>query len=195
MCFNSHIVISTGYQRSKQLSRVRGLYEAMKIEAPHICVAIPEMNQSVLPKRTLTDEIKYRPALGNLMKGVNFINKSVGFCVLKLKFPVHFINSASLICDVRGQKLLDASKTLISEELRSIGEVIGANRIAFEIIDSSALVLGSGDFIGFLKMKIRLMKHCGWAVYTIFEDDVNMYNCDEKTMAAFILETFSKIKM
>lgn len=184
-----------GYQRSKQLSRLWGLYEAMKIEAPDICVALPEMNRSVLPKRTLADEIKYHPALANLMKGVNFINKSVGLCVLELKFPVPFINFASLIFNARGPKMQEISKNFVSKELRSIGEVVGANRIAFEIIDSHSLVLGSEDFIGILKMKIRLMKQCGWAVYTIFEDDVNMFNCDEKTMAAFILETLSKIKM
>lgn len=139
--------------------------------------------------------MKHRPALANLMRGVNFINKSVGLSVLKLQFPIPFINYASLIYDAKGLKIQDTPKNFLAEELMSIREGIGVDRVAFEIIDSHSLILGSKNFVGILKMKIRLMNHCGWAVYTIFENDMNMFNCDEKTMAAFILETLSKVKL
>lgn len=172
-----------------------GLYEAMKIEAPEIFVPLPETYTSVVPKRTLSDEMLYRPALANLMKGVNFINKSVGLYVLELKFPISFINYASLIYDARELKMQNTAKNFVSEKLTSIRKVVGANRVAFEIIDSHSSIFGSVDLIGILKMKLRLMKQCGWAVYTIIEDDINRFNCDEKTMAAFILDTLSKIKM
>lgn len=186
---------STGFQRSKQLSRLLGLYEAIKIECPEICVSLPAPHPSVLPKRTLADEIKYRPALGRLMKGVNFINKSVGLNVLEFKFPVPFINYASLIYDTRGLQIQNISKNFVSEELARVSTVVGANRVALEIIDSHSLLFGSLDFIGILKMKLRLMNQCGWIVYTIFEDDMSKFNCDEKTMAAVILDTLSKLKM
>lgn len=172
-----------------------GLHEAVKIEAPEISVALPQTCAGVVPKRTLSDELHHRPALANLMRGVSYINKSVGSCVLELKFPIPVINYASLIYDPRGMKVENYSKNFVSLELKRIRETIGAERVAFEIIDSHLLILGNMELIGILKMKLRLMRKCRWKVYTVFEDDVNKFNCDEKTMAAFILDTLSNINM
>lgn len=188
-------VIFTGYQRSKHLSRLFGLHEAIKVEAPEISVLLPEFYASGVPKRTLSDELLYRPALANLMKGVNFINKSVGLHVLEIKFPIPFINYASLIYDPRGLKMDNLSQTFVSNKLTSISKIVGSKKIAFEVIDSHSLITGTRDLIGILRMKLRLMNQCGWTVHSIFEDDLSRLNCDEKTMAAFIIDTLSKIKI
>ncbi|KAG0709963.1 FAST kinase domain-containing protein 5, mitochondrial [Chionoecetes opilio] len=65
-----------GYQRSKQLSRLMALHQAVKIEVPEMNIILPETYINDVPKRTLSDEMRHRPALANLMNGANFINKS-----------------------------------------------------------------------------------------------------------------------
>ena len=184
-----------GYQRSKQLSRLLALHQAVKIESPEINVSLPEIHVYDLPKRTLSDEMLHRPALAHLIRGANFINKSVGSSVLELKFPIPFINYASLVFDSRGLKNQSDNKNIVLHQLTNCKEIIGAKRIAIEIIDSQSLLIGSMDVIGIMKMKLRLMSQCGWVVQKLYEDEINRFNSDEHTMGALVLDILSKLKM
>ncbi|XP_045132654.1 uncharacterized protein LOC123516932 [Portunus trituberculatus] len=184
-----------GYQRSKQLSRLMALHQAIKIEVPEINVAIPETHMNDLPKRTLSDEMLYRPALAHLMKGANYINKSVGASVLELKFPILFINYASLVFYPQRLKDPNNSGNFVWNQLKHCKEIIGQKRVAFEIIDSQSMLDGSMDVIGIVKMKLRLMSQCGWIVHKLHEDDISRFSSDEHTMGAFILDTLAKCKL
>lgn len=184
-----------GYQRSKQLSRLLALHQAVKIEAPKINVASLETHVNDLPKRTLSDEMLYRPTFAHLMKGANFINKSVGSSVLELKFPIPFINYASLVFDPQGLKNQSVSGNSVLYQLTNCKKIIGAKKVAIEIIDSQSLLIGSMNIIGIVNMKLRLMNQCGWIVQKLYEDDVNRFNNDEQTMGALILDFLCKLKI
>uniref|UniRef100_A0A0P4WWU1 FAST kinase leucine-rich domain-containing protein n=1 Tax=Scylla olivacea TaxID=85551 RepID=A0A0P4WWU1_SCYOL len=184
-----------GYQRSKQLSRLMALHQAVKIEVPEVNVAIPETHMNDLPKRTLSDEMLYRPALAHLMKGAIYINKSVGTSVLELKFPILFINHANLVFYPQRLNNLNDNGNFVLNQLTNCKAIIGEKRVAIEILDSKSLLNGSMDVIGIVKMKLRLMSQCGWVVHKLHENDISRFSSDEHTMGAFILDTLSKFKM
>ncbi|KAK3887787.1 hypothetical protein Pcinc_008115 [Petrolisthes cinctipes] len=81
-----------GFQRSKPLSRILMLHEIIKVEQPELCVDIPVVSKKDMPTRTITDELRYRPALATLMEGATVLNDELGSPVFKLTFPVPHFN-------------------------------------------------------------------------------------------------------
>lgn len=183
------------------MSRLLMLNECLRVEVPELTVAVPDISWSNLPIRTFTDEIHHRPALAALMEGAKFINQEVGVSVLKLKFPIAYINYASVVFDssvLTGEyciKQSDSSckQSHILQQLLDLKENFNEEDVALELMDSHSTLSGTSQPIGIMKLKMRLMNQCGWEVRRIHQEDLDSCQNDMQAVAALILEKLTKV--
>ncbi|KAG7158607.1 FAST kinase domain-containing protein 5, mitochondrial-like [Homarus americanus] len=188
------------YQKSKQLSRLLTLNECLKVELPELTVALPDISKSNLPTRTLVDEVQHRPALATLLKGAKFINEIVGAPVLKLKFPIAYINYASLVYDASELKgnncnslpSSTSQRDHVIQQLSAVKDNTSKQQISIELIDSQS-TLSTSQPIGMVKLKIQLMNKSGWEVRKIYSGDVETCSNDEQAIGALILDELTKV--
>ncbi|KAK4292614.1 hypothetical protein Pmani_034635 [Petrolisthes manimaculis] len=192
-----------GFQRSKPLSRLLMLHEIIKVEQPELYVDIPVVSKKNMPTRTITDELRYRPALATLMEGATVLNDELGSPVFKLTFPVPHFNYVSLVVSVGAlQELKNSnidfvSNSHISKQLSLLLEKHGGNQIAIELLDSNTTLLNTvrPHFVGMVDMKIRIMKKSGWVMKQISEEDIFKCENDAQAVAALILDVLDKTSL
>ncbi|XP_066964556.1 uncharacterized protein [Macrobrachium rosenbergii] len=184
-----------GHQRSKQLSRLVTLYESLKIEAPELNIGKPQLSQGDLPMRTLSDEIQHRPGLSKVMEGARCINEILGANVLKLKFLIPSINYANLIVDFDNLKSVETLSSCGSlvERNHILGQLLAvkdrtSNLIAIELLEPQFLIKPSLEPTGFIRLKLRLLRHSGWDVKILSHRELEECGDDTRAIAALVLD-------
>lgn len=188
--------IDTGHQKSKQLSRLLILHECLKTEVPTLRMEPPAVEKFEIPSRTLADEIQYRPHIKKLSEGAKWINSVVGRTVLRLQFPIPYINYASLTTDFNQLKSEDSDSGTyedtqqihIFQQLSKIRDIQDNKNIVVEVLDLPSLLNGTSDPVGLFRLKFRLLEQLGWDIRYITSLEVESCGDDVQGLGALLLE-------
>ncbi|XP_063586678.1 uncharacterized protein LOC134764089 [Penaeus indicus] len=185
-----------GHQKSKQLSRLLILHECLKTEVPTLRMEPPVVEKFEIPSRTLADELQHRPHIKKLSEGAKWINSVVGRTVLKLQFPIPYINYASLTTDFKQLKgedsesgtYEDTQQIHIFQQLSKIRDVQDNKNIVVEVLDLPSLLKGTSEPVGLLRLKIRLLEQLGWDIRYITSLEVESCGDDIQGLGALLLD-------
>ncbi|XP_037777618.1 uncharacterized protein LOC119574460 [Penaeus monodon] len=185
-----------GHQKSKQLSRLLILHECLKTEVPTLRMEPPAVEKFEIPSRTLADEIQYRPHIKKLSEGAKWINSVVGRTVLRLQFPIPYINYASLTTDFNQLKSEDSDSGTyedtqqihIFQQLSKIRDIQDNKNIVVEVLDLPSLLNGTSDPVGLFRLKFRLLEQLGWDIRYITSLEVESCGDDVQGLGALLLE-------
>lgn len=156
----------------------------------------PVVGKFEIPSRTLADEIQHRPHIRELSEGAKWINSVVGGTVLKLQFPIPYINYASLITDFNQLKDEDSESGTykntqqihIFQQLSKIRDVQDNKNIAVEVLDLPSLVNGTSEPVGLFRLKLRLLEQLGWDIRYITSLEVESCGDDVQGLGALLLD-------
>ncbi|XP_047474432.1 uncharacterized protein LOC125028887 [Penaeus chinensis] len=185
-----------GHQRSKQLSRLLILHECLKTEVPTLRMEPPVVEKFEIPSRTLADEFQHRPHIKKLSEGAKWINSIVGRTVLKLQFPIPYINYASLTTDfsqLKGEdsesgKYEDTQQIHIFQQLSKIRDIQDNKNIVVEVLDLPSLLKGTSEPVGLFRLKIRLLEQLGWDIRYLTSLEVESCGDDIQGLGALLLD-------
>lgn len=200
--FNPSFVLNElkAHQRSKRLARLRLLYEYLRYELPDFKVQPPDISDTDVPKRSIREEVYYRPILTQVSKSIAWINEQIGEKMLTLKFPVPFINYASVVLDLNDiEDVLENFDTVginghhIINQLSNIKENTGRNLVNLEIMDQHTGINKSSTPTGLVALKQSILEHQGWGVVRMSELECSHLGDESSLLAALILDKLCKV--
>ncbi|CAL4116037.1 unnamed protein product [Meganyctiphanes norvegica] len=200
--FNPSFVHSElrAHQRSKRLARLQILYEYLKYELPDFKVQPPNISETDVPKRSIREEVHYRPVLAQISDAIAWFNEQIGIKLIFLKFPVPFINYASVVLDLNDvDNLLENFDGLgnnghhILNQLSNVKENTQRNFINLEILDPHTGINNCKWPTGLVKLKMKILEHRGWGIVRLRESECTRLGDDHSLLAAMILDKLCKV--